>query len=41
MISKKMWKILQPALEDANHSQAGSPGKISDRDFLEAVLYLN
>jgi len=41
MISEKMWKILQPAVENAKHSAAGAPGKMSDRDFLEAVLHLN
>jgi len=41
MISDKMWKVLHPAVEAAKHSQAGAPGKMSDRDFLEALLYLN
>ena len=36
-----MWAVLQPAVEAAKHSQAGAPGKMSDRDFLEALLYLN
>jgi len=41
MISDKMWKVLQPAVEAAKHSQAGAPSKMNDRDFLEALLYLN
>ncbi|XHR28471.1 MAG: transposase [Chthoniobacteraceae bacterium] len=41
MISDKIWEALQPAVEAAKHSKAGAPGKMIDRDFLEALLYLN
>ena len=41
MITEQMWKTLQAAVESAKHSRAGAPGKMSDRDFLEALLYLN
>src|SRR5476649_1724615 len=41
MISDKVWKSLQPAVESAKHSRAGAPGGMSDRDFLEALLYLS
>jgi transposase len=32
---------MEPAILAAKHSAAGAPAKLSDRDFLEAVLYLN
>ena len=41
MISDAVWKQLQPAVERAKHSRAGAPGSMSDRDFMEALLYLN
>lgn len=41
MINDRNWKQLQEALKQAKHSRAGAPAELSDRDFLEAVLYLN
>jgi transposase len=41
MISDRVWEQLKEALEEAKHSRAGAPAELSDRDFLEAVLYLN
>lgn len=41
MISDKLWRSLQPAVEAAKHSKAGAPGAMSDREFLESLLYLN
>ena len=41
MIREKIWQALEPALREAKHSLAGAPGALSDRDFLEAVLYFN
>ena len=41
MISDRVWEQLKVALEEAKHSRAGAPAEMSDRDFLEAVLYLN
>ena len=41
IIREQIWQALEPALREAKHSQAGAPGALSDRDFLEAVLYLN
>ena len=40
IIREQIWQTLEPALRAAKHSQAGAPGALSDRDFLEAVLYL-
>lgn len=40
-ISDRVWKILEPAVEAAKHSAAGAPPEMSDREFLEAVLYVN
>jgi len=41
MMSDRVWEQLKAALEEAKHSRAGVPAELSDRDFLEAVLYLN
>ena len=41
MISDRVWEQLKAALEEPKHSRAGAPAEMSDRDFLEAVLYLN
>ena len=41
MITDKVWHQLERALSKAKHSQAGAPPAMSDREFLEAVLYLN
>jgi transposase len=41
MMSDRVWEQLKAALEEAKHSRAGAPAELSDRDFLEAVLYLN
>ncbi|MFZ4777983.1 MAG: transposase [Terrimicrobiaceae bacterium] len=41
MITDEVWQVLEEALLEAKHSRAGAPGKLSDRDFLEALLYLN
>lgn len=41
MISDRVWEQLKAGLEEAKHSRAGAPARLSDRDFLEAVLYLN
>ena len=41
MISDKIWKELEKAILGAKHSHAGAPGKMSDRAFFEALLYLN
>lgn len=41
MITDEIWKQLEPAVIRAKHSRAGAPAELSDRDFLEAVLYLN
>ena len=40
MIREEIWRLLKPAIETAKHSAAGAPGAMSDRDFLEALLYL-
>jgi hypothetical protein len=40
MMSDRVWEQLKAALEEAKHSRAGAPAEMSDRDFLEAVLYL-
>ena len=41
LISDRAWKELEAAIEAAKHSQAGAPAEMSDREFLEALLYLN
>ena len=41
MISDTNWKQLEAALKKAKHSRAGAPAAMTDRDFIEAVLYLN
>ena len=41
MISDRVWEQLKAALAEAKHSRAGAPAELSDRDFLEAVWYLN
>ena len=41
ILSEKIWQILEPAMLAAKHSRAGAPGKLSDRDFIEAILYHN
>ena len=41
MISERSWKLLEEALKEAKHSLAGAPAQQGDRDFLEAILYLN
>ena len=40
IISDSMWEELGPAVQAAKHSAAGAPAELSDREFLEAVLYL-
>jgi transposase len=41
IITESIWKKLEVALVAAKHSEAGAPPKLTDRDFLEALLYLN
>jgi len=41
IITDSIWKKLEGALAVAKHSAAGAPPKLTDRDFLEALLYLN
>ena len=41
MIDDRIWKKLAEAILAAKHSAAGAPGKMSDRAFFEALLYLN
>ena len=41
MISDEVWEVLEEALSLAKHSRAGAPGAMSERDFVEALLYLN
>ena len=41
LISDRVWQALEPAVTAAKHSAAGAPTDQSDREFVEAVLYLN
>lgn len=41
LISNAMWEKLEVAVEAAKHSRAGAPPELTDREFLEALLYLN
>ena len=40
IITHAVWQQLEPAVAAAKHSQAGAPGEMTDREFLEAVLHL-
>lgn len=40
VITAEIWKKLEPLVERAKHSSAGSPPKQPDRDFIEAVLWI-
>lgn len=39
IINDRVWKQLEAALSVAKHSQAGAPGEMTEREFLEAVLH--
>jgi transposase len=39
-ITAEIWKKLEPLVRQAKHSAAGSPAVQSDRDFIEAVLWI-
>jgi transposase len=41
LFNDQLWQRLEPLIEKAKHSQAGAPGELSERDFMEAILYLN
>ena len=41
IISDRLWKRLEEAIAAAKHSAAGAPADQGDREFVEAVLYLN
>jgi transposase len=41
LISDAMWEKLETAVAAAKHSAAGAPPGTSDREFLEALLFLN
>ena len=40
-ISDRIWKEMEAAVSAAKHSAAGAPADKSEREFIEAVLYLN
>lgn len=40
LIDDRTWELFEEALKEAKHSRAGAPAALSDRDFIEAVLYL-
>ena len=40
MISDRLWQTLEPAVTAAKHSAAGAPPDRTEREFLEAVLYV-
>jgi transposase len=39
MLTKPIWQELEPRVEAAKRSNAGAKPELSDRQFLEAVLY--
>ena len=41
IITDEIWNLLEPAIAAAKHSAAGAPPDQSEREFLEALLYLN
>ena len=38
LISDALWSTIEPVLRELKHA-AGSPPRLSDRMFIEAVLY--
>jgi transposase len=40
MITDEMWAVIEECLAKAKIEKRGRPAEISDRDFLEALLYL-
>lgn len=40
IISDRQWQQLEPLVAQAKHSRAGAPPALSDRAFIEAVLWL-
>ncbi|PTX99627.1 hypothetical protein DB346_17505 [Verrucomicrobia bacterium LW23] len=40
LLSDAMWAEFEKALAVSKHSRAGAPPAMSDRDFIEAILYL-
>ena len=40
LVSDRLWQTLEPALTAAQHSAAGAPPDLTEREFVEAVLYL-
>jgi transposase len=40
MITDEMWAVIEKCLAKAKIEKRGRPAEISDRDFLEALLYL-
>jgi len=40
LITDELWERLEPLVEEAKHSRAGAPAELSERIFIEAVLYL-
>lgn len=41
LLSDELWDQVKEALQAAKHSAAGAPPTLDDREFLEAMLYLN
>ena len=40
MITDEMWAVIEECLAQAKIEKRDRPAEISDRDFLEALLYL-
>jgi transposase len=40
MITDEMWAVIEECLAQAKIEKRGRPAEISDRKFLEALLYL-
>jgi transposase len=40
MLTNPIWEVLEPLVENAKRSRAGAKPDLSDREFLEALLYL-
>lgn len=40
VITAEIWQEFQPLVHQAKHSAAGAPPQQSDRDFIEAVLWI-
>lgn len=41
LLTDELWERLEPLVAQAKHSRAGAPSELTERAFIEAILYLN